>query len=105
GVVVGSGWAWRFGGLMAALAMGMMRLGGAMIARRFGAESFGSVMGVVLAVASLSGLAPAVAGLLREVSGSYGSAFTYLLALLIPAALSFVALTQLPSARPQPAAG
>lgn len=103
-VVGGNGWALSVGVPIAALSMGMMPLIAAMIARRFGPESFGSVMGVVLAIASLSGLAPAAAGLLREISGSYASAFTYLLALLIPAALSFIALTQLPLARPQPAA-
>jgi MFS family permease len=95
-VGVGNAWALTIGVPIAGLSMGMMPLTAAMIARRFGPEQFGSVMGVILAIASLAGLAPAAAGLLREISGSYASAFTYLLALLIPAVLCFLALIRMP---------
>jgi MFS family permease len=83
---------------------GVMPLMGSIVARRFGHDSFGSVMGVILAVAAMSGLAPAVVGLVRDLSGSYSYAFLGMTLLLIPAALCFLAAGRAAPRAVQPAA-
>lgn len=84
---------------------GMMPLFSSIIVRRFGPASFGSVLGVVLALASLSGLAPSVVGLVRDMTGSYSAAFLSLLVLLIPATLAFLAVTRVAPIPRQSVAG
>jgi MFS family permease len=83
---------------------GVMPLMGSIVARRFGHDNFGSVMGVILSVASLSGLAPAAVGLARDLSGSYSHAFLGMTLLLIPAALCFLAAGRVAPRVVQPAA-
>jgi cyanate permease len=50
-------------------------------------------MGVVMGTASFSGLAPLLAGWLRDTTGSYETAFLLLIPLVIPAFIAFIKLT------------
>jgi MFS family permease len=71
----------------------------AIIHVRWGAASFGRVIGVVHAVAGLSALGSLFAGFVRDSGGTYATAFLLLTLALIPAAVAFMILT-----RPAPVA-
>ena len=68
-------------------------------ASRWGPENFGSIMGVVLALAGLSGLGSAFAGVIRDVSGSYTIAFLCLMLMLLPSTWCFLSLQRTEPAR------
>jgi MFS family permease len=59
-----------------------------MIVARFGAPSFGQVMGLVSIFVQCGALAPFVAGLIRDASGSYTVAFLTMLVPLVPAMIA-----------------
>lgn len=61
-------------------------------AARFGTESFGRVMGVVFAMAALSGIGSLVAGAIRDTGGSYSIAFLVLGLTLVPTVWCFLTL-------------
>lgn len=72
--------------LIAVGAGSMLPVISSLVATRWGEDHFGRVMGVVLAMAGLSGLGPMFAGVMRDAGGSYDLAFVALAALLVPAA-------------------
>jgi MFS family permease len=75
----------------------------AIIHVRWGAASFGRVIGVVHAVAGLSALGSLFAGFVRDSGGTYATAFLLLTLTLIPAVFAFMLLTRpVPVAAPQP---
>ncbi len=80
--------------LLGTTAGGLLPLIIVVASQRFGSENFGRVMGLIMAVASLSGLAPLFAGWIRDLSGSYQPAFMLLLPLLLLAAFCFYRLTK-----------
>ena len=61
-------------------------------ARFWGPERFGRMMGVVFAMAGISGTGALLAGIIRDASGSYTPAFLSLLVVLVPAAWCFLTL-------------
>lgn len=67
------------------------------VSSRWDKANFGSVMGVIHALAACSGLGPLLAGLVRDSSGSFATAFLSLTPLLLIAWLLFVTL---PAAKP-----
>jgi len=69
-------------------------------AHRWDQGSIGRVMGVVFAMAGLSGIGPVIVGVIRDASGSYTLAFLVLLAVLVPAAWSFLSLNKTDGANP-----
>lgn len=70
-------------------------------AERWGTQNFGRVMGVVFAMAGLSGLGSLFAGALRDASGSYTLAFAALTVMLVPAIWCFFTLPRaLPAVAP-----
>jgi len=71
---------------------GMLPLMGAICSQRFGAMSFGRVMGLVTLFITLGGIGPLIAGAVYDATGNYDSAFLLFLLILAPAALSLVAL-------------
>lgn len=82
------------GGVLMGLSVGgVSPLVGLTVAQQFGAANFGRVMGVVMGTASFSGLAPLLAGWLRDTTGSYETAFLLLIPLVIPAFIAFIKLT------------
>lgn len=73
---------------------GFLPLLGAMVARHFGAASFGSVLGLVGPFLAINAFGPMAYGYLYEVNGNYELAFWISLALLIPGALAIGLLRQ-----------
>ena len=71
---------------------GLLPLMGAIYSHRFGARSFGRVMGLVTMFITIGGFGPLVAGAVFDATGSYDAAFLFFLAVLIPAALGMLAL-------------
>lgn len=67
------------------------------VVERYGMANFGRVMGVLMGAASLSGVSPFLVGWLRDLTGSYETAFLLLLPLVIPAAIAFARLSPVPS--------
>lgn len=63
-------------------------------AGRWGPENFGSMMGVVFALAGLTGVGSVLAGVIRDASGSYVIAFLGLMLALVPAAWCFITLSR-----------
>jgi len=51
-------------------------------------------------MAGLSGIGPVIVGVIRDASGSYTLAFLVLLAVLVPAAWSFLSLNKTDGANP-----
>jgi nitrate/nitrite transporter NarK len=84
---------------------GILPLVSAIIAHRFGPERFGAMMGIIMAAAGFSGIAPAGVSLIRDYSGDYNTAFAALLVLLLPAVLCFMAHQRLTAPRLQPTGG
>lgn len=68
---------------------GIVPLVSIVAARQFGPSNFGRVMGVVIGFGSLSGIAPLIAGMIRDLQGNYQMAFLTLLPLLLPAVICF----------------
>lgn len=64
------------------------------VVERYGMANFGRVMGVLMGSASLSGVSPFLVGWLRDLTGSYQTAFLLLLPLVIPAAIAFARLSK-----------
>jgi MFS family permease len=79
---------------------GMTPLFGAIVSQRYGMDNFGRVMGVVMGTASLSGLAPLVAGWLRDSTGSYETTFLWFLPMIVPAIIAFNRLSNAPQNKP-----
>jgi MFS family permease len=71
---------------------GMMPLFSNLVAQRYGLENFGRVTGVVHAFAALSGLAPSIAGWIRDAGSDYSMAFYSLLLPIVPALFIFLRL-------------
>ncbi|NIB44122.1 MFS transporter [Pseudomaricurvus alkylphenolicus] len=69
---------------------------GTIVADLWATSSFGRVMGVVQAFAGVSVFGALLAGYLRDVSGSYSSAFLWLLLGVIPALYCFLSLSKHP---------
>lgn len=81
------------GSVMLGLSIGgWLPLMGAIYSQRFGARSFGRVMGLVTLVVTLGGIGPLIAGAVFDATGNYDGAFLFFLVILVPAALSMVAL-------------
>jgi MFS family permease len=75
---------------------GLLPLMGAIYSHRFGARSFGRVMGLVTLIITIGGFGPLIAGAVFDATGSYDAAFLFFLAVLIPAALGMLALKREP---------
>ena len=73
---------------------GILPLMGVIFSARFGAESFGRVMGFVMLSVTFGALAPVAAGWVYDVTGSYDVSLWCLLALMIPAVVAMVRLPQ-----------
>ena len=71
---------------------GLLPLMGAIYSRRFGARSFGRVIGLVTMIITLGGFGPLIAGIVFDATGNYDAAFMLFLIVLIPAALGMLAL-------------
>lgn len=71
---------------------GLLPLMGAIYSHRFGARSFGRVMGLVTMIITLGGIGPLIAGAIFDATGSYDAAFVLFLVVLIPAALGMLGL-------------
>jgi predicted MFS family arabinose efflux permease len=71
--------------------------------RRFGPENFGRVLGIVMAIASASGLFPLLASYGRDLTGSYRAPFLALIPTLVLSALCFRWFVQSESAEASPA--
>ncbi len=69
-------------------------------AKHWDSNSIGRVMGIVFALAGLSGIGPIIAGVIRDLSGSYTLSFIALLLVMVPAAWSFLSLDKRPGASP-----
>lgn len=70
--------------LLGVSAGGMLPLMGTIFVARFGTESFGKVMGLVMLFLVMGGVGPIYAGWLYDVFGSYDYAFISLIMLIIP---------------------
>ena len=73
---------------------GILPLMGVIFSARFGAESFGRVMGFVMLNVLFGAMAPVGAGWVYDVTGSYDFAMWAMLALIIPAVIAMVKLPQ-----------
>jgi len=73
----------------------------AFAAKTWGPERFGRMMGVVFAMAGLSGLGAMLAGIVRDASGSYAPVFAGFILMLLPAAWCFFSLSTNLSSRSQ----
>ncbi len=82
--------------LLGAAAGGFLPLLASAISSRFGVAAFGHVMGMVGPFTTLAGLGPWFAGYLRDVTGSYDTAWFMMAALLIPAAAAMALLRPAP---------
>ena len=82
--------------VLGATAGGVSPLISTVTAHRFGTINFGKVMGLIFLFASLSGVAPLIAGWLRDLNGSYEYAFKMFIPLAIPAMIAFSRLSKLP---------
>lgn len=71
---------------------GLLPLMGAIYSHRFGAKSFGRVMGLVTMIITIGGFGPLIAGAVFDATGNYDAAFILFLAVLIPAALGMLGL-------------
>ena len=78
--------------LLGLAAGGLLPLMGAIYSQRFGAMSFGRVMGLVIMVITIGGIGPLIAGVVYDATGSYDAAFLLFLIVLIPAALGMFGL-------------
>lgn len=100
--VVATSFAASFLGLLIGAALAGFVFGGAsplvasIVAARWGAAGFGRVLGVVYALAGLSGIGPFIAGLIRDVRGSYTEAFLWLLPVLVVALYCFLTVPKAP---------
>jgi len=77
---------------------GILPLMGVIFSARFGAASFGRVMGFVMLNVTLGALAPVAAGWVFDETGSYDLALYALLILIVPAMVAMARLPQ-PSQR------
>ncbi len=71
---------------------GILPLMGVIFGARFGAASFGRVMGLVMLNVTFGAMAPVIAGWVYDVWGSYDIALWGMLALVVPAVLAMVRL-------------
>jgi MFS family permease len=76
--------------LLGLSAGGILPLMGSIYSERFGAKSFGRVMGLVTMFITLGGFGPLIAGAVFDATGDYDAAFYTFLAILIPAALGMI---------------
>ena len=103
GAIVVVSLAETFTSLMAAVCCMALAVGGmspviaSIVAARWGSENFGRVMGVIYAMAGLSGIGSLIAGMIRDASGSYSQAFAYLLIVLVPSVYCFYTLPKIVS--------
>ncbi len=81
-------------GLLGFSAGGFLPLLGAMVARHFGAASFGSVLGLVGPFLAISAFGPIAYGVLYELNGDYSMAFWISLVMLLPGAIVILLLRQ-----------
>jgi MFS family permease len=77
---------------------GILPLMGVIFSARFGAESFGRVMGFVMLNVTFGALAPVAAGWVYDLTGAYDLSLWVMLGLIIPAAIAMVKLPQPQSA-------
>jgi MFS family permease len=82
--------------VLGAAAGGVSPLISTVTAHRYGTANFGRVMGLMMSSASLSGVAPLIAGWLRDYYGSYEYAFMMFIPLVIPAIIAFKRLSKIP---------
>jgi MFS family permease len=73
---------------------GFLPLLGAIIGARFGAASYGQVLGTMGFFLTFSAVAPPIGGWIRDSTGSYDGIFQGLLLVLVPAMISMAFLTQ-----------
>lgn len=71
---------------------GILPLMGVIFSTRFGAASFGRVMGFVMVSVTLGALAPVAAGWVYDATGSYDLSLWALLVLIVPAVIAMVRL-------------
>jgi len=76
--------------LMGLSAGGLLPLMGAVYSQRFGARSFGRVMGLVVMFITMGGFGSLIAGAVFDATGNYDTAFLIFLGVLIPAAFSLI---------------
>ena len=69
---------------------GILPMMGLIFGARFGAASFGRVMGFVMFNVTLGGLAPIIVGWIYDATGSYDPALMGLIVLTVPAAISMI---------------
>ncbi len=73
---------------------GILPLMGVIFSARFGAASFGRVMGFVMLNVLFGAMAPVVAGWVHDLTGAYDYALWGMLALILPAMVAMVRLPQ-----------
>jgi MFS family permease len=73
---------------------GILPMLGLMISARFGVESFGRVMGLLMLTITLGAVGPIIAGWVYDVRGSYDAAFLLFFGLFLPGALLMRLLPQ-----------
>ena len=73
---------------------GILPMMGVIFSARFGAASFGRVMGFVMLNVTFGALAPVIAGWVYDATGTYDLALWGLLALIIPSVIAIVRLPQ-----------
>jgi MFS family permease len=84
--------------LLAGLSFGSyFPLLGSMMVSRFGAAAFGRSLGLSTLIIQSSALAPYLAGVVREFSGSYVTAFLSMSGLLVPAMIAMRSLSSRPT--------
>ena len=74
---------------------GTLPLLGSIVGKRFGAQSFGQAMGLLMPFLSISSFGYVVAGWLRDTSGSYDTALMMFLAIMVPAILGMFFMPKL----------
>jgi MFS family permease len=91
--------------LVGGTAGGIFPLIATAVVRRYGPANFGRVMGIAMAIAGASGLAPLAASWGRDMTGSYQAPFMALIPLLLVSAFAFHLFSRGATREPLPATG
>ena len=79
-------------GLLGFAGGGTLPLLGSIVGSRFGPQSFGQVMGLLMPPLTLSSFGVVVTGMLRDMTGNYDLALMVGLGLMVPAVLGMLAM-------------
>lgn len=79
---------------------GILPMMGVMLGSRFGAASFGRVIGIAMLAITVGALGPLLAGWAHDLTGSYAIAFQVLLVLMVPPVIAMAWLPDSVSATP-----